>query len=128
MVHLPGIPQQGALEFEASFVIDTGASDSCLHPRDAIGVGRVATATLRDPLQWFARRDHAGIGGSGTYYIVICTYFFQQEDGTGLRIEGSIDIARPLISNLTMPSVLGWDVLQYFALRLDWSQRLIELS
>jgi hypothetical protein len=31
-------------------------------------------------------------------------------------------------TNRYLPSILGWDVLQFFELRLDWQSRAIELS
>jgi hypothetical protein len=58
---------------------------------------------------------------------VPCFFAFADEDGTRRHFSAEIDIAQP-IPDAYFPSVLGWDVLQHFAMRFDWSQRLVELA
>ena len=81
-----------------------------------------------DASLWRVQRENTGIGGSATYYIVPCTYVFRHDDGTEQRLQATIDIAQPTLANFGVPSVLGWDVLQHFAMRFDWSQRIVELA
>jgi hypothetical protein len=79
------------------------------------------------PSLWSLRREHRGIGGTADFYVVPCFFAFL-DDRIGQRsFSSEIDIAPPRTDRYT-PSVLGWDVLQHFAIRLDWSQRLVEMA
>jgi hypothetical protein len=127
-IELESIPGAGNLTAQVDFVVDTASTDSCLHPGDARAIEALPRAVLMDPSRWPIHREHAGVGGSGTYFLAPCTYVFAHENGALQSIEGTIDIAYPTLANLGVPSVLGWDVLQHFAIHLDWSQRLVELA
>jgi hypothetical protein len=43
-------------------------------------------------------------------------------------MEGEIDIAELRPDNQMLPSILGWDVLQYFRLVVDWPSRQVTLE
>jgi hypothetical protein len=113
---------------DVPFVIDTGSETSCLHPSDAVRRFGISPGRLRDSQAWRAQAENVGVGGSATYFLVPCVYAFSHEDGHPQEIEAVLEIAQLTEFNRLMPSILGWDVLQHFAIRLDWSQRLVELT
>jgi hypothetical protein len=113
---------------DVPFVIDTGSETSCLHPPDAVLRFGIAASTLRNTEGWRAQAQNVGVGGTATYFLAPCVYAFSHEDGHAQEIEAVIEIAQLTDFNRLMPSILGWDVLKHFAIRLDWSQRLVELA
>jgi len=127
-LELERLPGLALVQFDVNFVVDTASTDTCIHPRDAGLPDRIPIRTLMDAGLWRAQRQHAGIGGDATYFMAACTYVFHHEDGSEQRLQATIDIAQPTLANFGVPSVLGWDVLQHFAMRFDWSQRLVELA
>jgi hypothetical protein len=127
-LQLQGLPLVDTVPaFEVDFLLDTGAGVSTLSPTAARDVGQIPAFLLMQPQMW-VRRDHIGIGGTSEFYCVECSYTFTDVDGETRTVLGEIDIARPTVATAYLPSVLGWDVLQHFAIRLDWSQRLVELA
>jgi hypothetical protein len=93
---------------------------------DAIRAG-VPLETLDQPGLWKLRREHRGIGGTSDFYVVPCFFAFPDDNIGQRNFSAEIDIA-PGRPDTYVPSVLGWDVLQHFAIRLDWSQRAVELA
>ena len=122
-LHLPGITR----DFEAiDFLLDTGATDTCLHPQDAkIKIG-IDPATLANPQSWPNQRSINGVGGRATYYIQPAVYAFHHDDGFVQQLTREIHIARPTATNATLPSFLGIDMLRYFKVSMDYAgQRLV---
>jgi hypothetical protein len=127
-LQLHGLPQVGSPDpFSTEFLIDTGAAISTLNPFVARNLSRISGALLMQPDLWL-RRDHFGIGGSAEFYCVECVYVLSEADGHTRTVRGELDIARPQTGSAFLPSVLGWDVLQHFAMHLDSSRRLVELT
>ncbi len=93
---------------------------TCLHPEDAIFGFGIDPTKLTDEAQWPNREIHRGIGGQAVSYVVPAQYAFQQHDGAWLLYGGEIRIAQLTQHNQTLPSILGWDVLQHFRLVTDW--------
>lgn len=96
------------------FLVDTGASDTSLHPQDARQRLRIDAELLDSPSRWPSVIHAGGIGGGASYYPVPASYAFFHDDGTLLVIDGKVDIARPTHVNRRIPSLLGWDVLERF--------------
>jgi hypothetical protein len=124
---LPALPRGIAVPpFEVDFIVDTGSGETCLGPLDAIQRAQIPLEALLLPGIWALRREHRGIGGTTEFYVVPCFFAFRDDAGVERRFSAEIDIAQPT-TDAYLPSIVGWDVLQHFAIRLDWSQRLVEL-
>ena len=126
---LPSVPGvQNPQWFGVDFLIDTGASTSCLHPIDSIRGANIPILTLLQDQHWSQQRDHGGIGGSAVYFPVPAVYAFMQADGQWKVVNGEIEIAQLTLTNTRIPSLLGWDILQQFKLWFDWTGRTIGLE
>ena len=122
---LPGITTAPAI---VDFLLDTGASTTSLDPRDALTIVQIDPVILADPQYWQSLTVHTGIGGGGiTYFTHEAHYGFLRDDGQVQEIRGQISIAQLRPDNRTIPSLLGWDILQHFHVSLDWSKRQIHL-
>jgi hypothetical protein len=108
------------------FLVDTGATESYLHPLDAkVRVG-IDHATLTDPPRWLNRQVTHGIGGRVTCYVEPAVYVFHHDDGHEQQITHEIHIAPPTATNAMLPSLLGIDMLRYFKVSMDYAgQRLV---
>jgi hypothetical protein len=126
MGDVPGAPS--IISGEVPFVLDTGSETSCLHPHDAVlGLG-IGEDRLRSPTGWRVQAERFGVGGRANYFLVPCVFTFTHEDGSLQNLEGVIEVAQLTDTSRFIPSILGWDVLKHFAIRLDWSQRAVELA
>ncbi len=121
---LPGISTDDA---HVDFLLDTGASTTCLHPRDARAVG-ISAARLLLPDRWPRQRSAAGIGGSSLYYLVPAHYAFEHDNGQWEIHEGEILVAQLQPANERLPSLLGWNILQRFRITAEWASRQITLE
>jgi hypothetical protein len=121
------LPSRGVAGQRVPFLIDTGATTSCLHPFDAARF-LIRPDELDDANRWQRSESHGGVGGHGRYYVVDAVYTFAHEDGTTQSIDGEVRIAQFTNANAELPSLLGWDVLQQFALTADWRTKTITLS
>jgi hypothetical protein len=52
---------------------------------------------------------------------------FQHDDGRRQYIDGTINVAPVRSDNRNVPSLLGWDVLSKFDVRLNWTTKTVEL-
>jgi hypothetical protein len=128
-IAISGVPRgPDILVGEVPFVIDTGSETTCLHPADAVARMRIDPDTLRSSVGWRAQAERIGVGGTASYFLLPCLLTFTHTNGTTQTLEIVIEAAQLTSLNATLPSVLGWDVLQHFAMRLDWSQRLVEMA
>ena len=105
LVMLPHLGISGIVEF----LVDTGASRTCLHPRDAraLGIGLSGLSYTR---------DSQGIGGRASYsphnaYIL----FFPNDKPVTQQEKLELLIAEPTDVNLGLPSLLGRDVINRWA-------------
>lgn len=106
-------------------LVDTGADDTCLHLRDAFRLlGSRRYSMLTGPI-----REIIGVGGSQEYFSEQAWITFEHHNGTLESYEFDIGIAVPfwgdperLALQFRLPSVLGWDLLQYFRLVTTYSQ------
>ena len=125
MLYLPGISQRWA---PIDFLLDTGAATSCVHPQDAITRLGIDAQTLRTPSAWPLQQSAYGVGGSSTDYIVPAQFALRHGDGSWDTIQGDLAITKPTSANQTLPSLLGWDILQQYRVVVDWPQRSIRLE
>ena len=107
-----GFPRLG-LSADISFLVDTGAGLTCLHPHDADGMG-IPYGLLESPAQVL------GIGGASQYFREPAYLIFSNEAGEpfyGYRID--VRIAAPTATNMAVPSLLGWDLLGRWGIDCD---------
>jgi hypothetical protein len=123
-LHLPRITK----DFVAiDFLLDTGATNTCLHPQDAMTKVGIPMGTLSRPDRWHQRMRMPGIGGSPEYYIWPAIYGFDHDDGHFQQLSGEIRIAPLPATNPSLPSLLGWDVLRYFRVDVDFAGQQVVL-
>ena len=85
-------------------LVDTGADATSLHPMDCIGL---PYEVLRD------LSETGGVGGVAGYYSEDAFVVF--DDGEITHIYSMrVDIAVPTRNNMTLPSLLGQDILRHW--------------
>ena len=93
------------------FLVDTGATDTLLHPRDGSNLG-VPFAELSNPV------ERRGIGGTRTYYGESAVVLLLDDD-SWRRFDVELYISPPQAgSGSLLPSLLGRDVLNQ--IRMDY--------
>lgn len=93
------------------FVVDTGASLSCIHAIDAQLEFGMTDADL-DPSAWPSSFTIGGVGGSVRYRVHDARFAFQHDDGHLDIIGAPIRIGGLESGNL--PPLLGCDILRHF--------------
>ena len=122
---MPGVMPRWSI---TTFLIDTGATTTVIHPLAAVRDLGIDAARLNDPAQWPRQTDVYGVGGVVRNYLVPAELTFAREDGTLKTIEQSFQVARERSGNERLPSLLGWDILRHFRLTVDWRARLVTLE
>lgn len=129
-VRIPGVParpyvdaelliQSTATSLAIPFLIDTGADDTILHPRDLEQSGGHLLDTPFD--EHPERQRVGGVGGDGYIIPLSARLFFQIEGGADrLWQDCRVWVAQPTATNRRLPSLLGRDLLQFFRLTLDY--------
>ncbi len=103
-----------------SFLLDTGADSTSLHPRDARAT-RIPFAQLSN------RRSSRGIGGSSSYFNEPAILSFS--DDAVVRIyEVGLLIAEPNDTNEVLPSLLGRNVINRWYMEYDPSENRLEFT
>ena len=118
------------VSYETSFVLDTGATVTCLHLRDALGA-EINFPELREKGTW---ESLGGVGGSWEYRRVPATLVFE-DSGTSDAVSYPIDLLvadatddlmddpRAYNHALRLPSLLGRDIINRhditYSLRLN---------
>lgn len=111
-----------------TFLIDTGAATSCVHPTDALALGGMTLSMLKRPPARFQVHTRQGIGGPARYFVLPATYaFVHHDDRIQYIMNSSVNIAQWRPDNEYLPSLLGWDVLGHFTLVTNWPERRVEL-
>ncbi|HXU25387.1 MAG TPA: hypothetical protein VN697_15300, partial [Tepidiformaceae bacterium] len=118
-VWLEGITSEWVL---VPFVVDTGATHTCVHPLDATRLLGMSAASL-DAATWPRVEASSGIGGGANYLTTSALYAVMHDDHPTTPpeiITGSIEIGELTAESQTLPSLLGWDVLQHFRVTAEW--------
>ena len=110
------------------FVLDTGAAVTSLQPGDATAALGIDRDKLTNPDVWPQRVTAHGFGGPSTCYVENAEFGFRHENGGLQVLRDRILIAQPTTANRELPSVLGWNVLRYFRIELDWARRQVRLD
>ena len=102
----------------ASFLLDTGADNTLLHPRDSYLLG-VSVGSLRN------RMAPTGIGGMGRYFREPAVVVFQ--DGFQTRMYGvQLLVGEPSGNNRELPPLLGPNIINYWRVEYDPSNNVLE--
>ena len=97
----PGLNLDGYIDF----LVDTGADNTTIHPRDAIMMGVNHAGLTR------SARPSIGVGGTTTTYEEPAVIIF--DDGQFLQIYISdVSVAAPRQHNMQFPSLLGQDIMK----------------
>jgi hypothetical protein len=123
-LYLPGVTTTWSL---IDFLLDTGAATTCLHAGDVTERLRVSDDRLKNSDAWDYTETYSGVGGGATYYVTRARYALLNERSEWKVMDGLVRVARTSSADAGLPSILGWDVLQNFAVSLDWRQKLVEL-
>ena len=105
--------QRFRINSPVSFLLDTGAGSTCLHPRDATEIG-MPFSQLGDSVR------SRGIGGGATYFrepAFLC--FAGQRIGQYHIYETSLHIAERHPNFDDLPSLLGRDVINQWHMQYD---------
>ena len=84
-VFVPGITTEWVF---IDFLIDTGASNTCIHPLDAISRLNIDPVALGDEREWIHPERCAGVGGEATYFRIPTSYLFPTDAGQWIQHRG----------------------------------------
>jgi hypothetical protein len=107
---------------EVTWLLDTGASFSILHPADLLGLG-LAPEDFAGAQSSRGR----GVGGAAEYLLEDARLSFRHADGAAISYLMPVWIALPTEHNKTFPSVLGMDFISNFRMTIDIRVPLVEL-
>ena len=96
-----------------TFLVDTGADGTCIHPRDGSPAG-IPFDSLRQSSTW------SGIGGQSQYFREPASLLLT--DDTGSQVHGyeiTANIAKPTLVSNAFPSPLGRDVINRWRMEYD---------
>ena len=103
----------GGRSAPVTFLVDSGASATAIHPSDIPGL-EIPGAVL---LEAETLRIH-GIGGAATYRLIPGTLTFRDDvSATPLRYNTTLYVAELTDDNADIPSLLGRDILNHW---LTW--------
>ena len=111
------------------FLVDTGATSTCIHPNDAVGLLKIPPARL-DPANWDNGRIREAFGISGVVrFLETEAYFgFFDDRPAPIMLHSTVRIAELRPDNQYVPSLLGWDLLQHFRMILDGKARTLDFE
>ncbi len=105
-----------------TFLIDTGADTTTLHPDDAAELGCPFDA-LVNPAEF------TGIGGTLLYYTELAALSFDDTDGGTQEFEIEIAVAKPHPATNGLASLLGRDLLnQLYVVEYSFPRRRLSLT
>lgn len=99
-------------------LLDTGAAATIIHPASALYEIGVPEREL-DPSGWVTVERVEGIGGAIPCRSLEASYVLEHDDGEYDAFEDTVLVAAVTTSNRSVPSLLGWNMLQHYRLALD---------
>ncbi|MEX2225703.1 MAG: retropepsin-like aspartic protease [Dehalococcoidia bacterium] len=112
---MPDLP--GSSPIVVSFLVDTGADMTVLHPQDSERL-----ITTADQWQWIRGRPTLSVGGAGhgmPHYSVDASIFLMHVDKSVSYHDFKLYIAEPHAGNQINESLLGRDVLRHYVTSFD---------
>lgn len=100
------------LQAQVSFLLDTGADHTILMPLDG-------TKMLLPYGRLGRPRPMTGVGGAVETFGEKATVTFRGHDNTLYNYEIQIGMLRPAPANMTLPSLLGRDIIDNWNIRYD---------
>jgi hypothetical protein len=88
------------------FLVDTGAAQTVVHPKDAVRRLGLSVAQLTNRSLWTNVVGNIGVGGAATSFEVPARYAVQSDDGAWRIVEGNVRIAE-LADNQHLPHSWG---------------------
>jgi predicted aspartyl protease len=107
--------REDCLDAYIPFVIDTGATATCIHSDSAIEAFGLTPEDL-DPERWVEVVTLGGTTGALRYLRREATFGFLHDDGRWEHIEGHVYVGE--MASGRIPSLLGLDLLRHFRLTL----------
>lgn len=118
------LPRLGPAQVDVTFLVDTGATFTVIHPKDLKAMGL-------DVMRAFASQptDHGrGIGGVARYFKDEARLSFEHATGEVVDYLLPVNIAVPTDVNADYPSMLGMDFLYAFRLVVSMPERTLTLD
>jgi hypothetical protein len=103
-----------------TFVVDTGAMVTTLHPLDISRHVGVDPSRLRAILPEAAAERIQGVGGHIEALAVPAMYALLHDNNAFQYIRGQIRSVPLTPTSAPLPSLLGWDLLRHFRLEVDY--------
>lgn len=106
-----------------TFLLDTGAVFSVVHPRDTRALGIDVTSAFGEQ----DRESGRGIGGTAWYFLDDMRMAVNHADGDEVTYLMPVHVAVPTADNADYPSFLGMDFLMHFVLTMSHRDGIVEL-
>lgn len=121
---LLSFPRLGGESVDATFLLDTGATFSVIHPKDVKALGLDVMVAFGDRRQESGR----GVGGRARYLMDEARLSFEHTDGEQFDYILPIHVAVPTDDNADYPSFLGMDFISNFRMVVSFNSRAVELQ
>jgi hypothetical protein len=116
-------PRLGSDPVSATFLLDTGAMFSVVHPKDIKALGLEVMVAFEGCEAVRGR----GIGGQARYFKDEVRLTFEHADGVPIDYSFAMQIAVPTDDNADYPSFLGMDFLMNFRVLIHHERGIVEL-